>query len=239
MQYAKNSLNSDDDDDGWTMTENIAIMTKLANQFQRFCQRLRLDTSGVAAIEFAFIAPIMFIMLVGTVEMSQAITVDRRVTLVASTTADLVAREKALLKTDIDTIFQIVNVLFKPYETAPLKITILEVGAKVDDETNTKVCWSYGFDGSASPTSLSTTTYTTGVKYDLPVKVGATVGLVEKGGSVIVAEVSYNYAPLIFSYFIKNNFPLNEVFYLKPRISSSIDFEGIKRDTPGTSCYWP
>ena len=46
----------------------------------------------MAAIEFALIVPIMAVMFIGAVELSQAITVDRRVTQVASSTADLVAR---------------------------------------------------------------------------------------------------------------------------------------------------
>ena len=48
----------------------------------RTCQlvsRYRADSSGVAAIEFAFVVPIMFVMFVGAVELSQAVTVDRRV----------------------------------------------------------------------------------------------------------------------------------------------------------------
>jgi Flp pilus assembly pilin Flp len=198
-----------------------------------FLRRLRADKSGVAAIEFALIAPLMFFMLVGTVEMSQAITVDRRVTLVASSTADLVAREKAVFKADIDTIMQIVNVLFSPYDAGPLdpdgvaeplKITLVAVGAKVDDEKLARVCWSYKYHGGVG-------SYAINDLYALP------DGIVEKGGSVIVAEVSYKYTPLIFSYFIKSAFPLTDKFYLKPRISSSVDYENVKRDSTG-SC-WP
>jgi Flp pilus assembly protein TadG len=190
-----------------------------------FVNKFRADKTGVAAIEFAFIAPLMFFMLVGTVEMAQAITVDRRVTLVASSTADLVAREKAVTTADIETIFQIISVLFAPYDTAPLKITLLEVGAKVDDETKTKMCWQKQYQGGV-------TTYALNADYALP------AGIVEKGGSVIVAEVSYTYTPLIFSYFIGAAFPMKDKFYLKPRVSSSIDFDGKKRDAADT-CNWP
>ena len=48
----------------------------------------RRGSRGVAAIEFAMIVPIMSAMFIGAVEVSQAITVDRRVTQVASSTAD-------------------------------------------------------------------------------------------------------------------------------------------------------
>ena len=41
-------------------------------------------TDGVAAVEFALIVPIMAVMFIGSVEMSQAITANRRVTMVAS-----------------------------------------------------------------------------------------------------------------------------------------------------------
>ena len=52
-------------------------------------RRIARNNSGVAAVEFAMIVPIMFLLFVGSVEFSQAITVDRRVTQVASSTADL------------------------------------------------------------------------------------------------------------------------------------------------------
>ena len=59
----------------------------------------RRDSRGVAAIEFAMIVPIMSAMFIGAVEVSQAITVDRRVTQVASSTADLVARAEKKFRT--------------------------------------------------------------------------------------------------------------------------------------------
>ena len=45
------------------------------------------------------IVPIMSAMFIGAVEVSQAITVDRRVTQVASSTADLVARAEKKFRT--------------------------------------------------------------------------------------------------------------------------------------------
>jgi hypothetical protein len=60
---------------------------------------------------------------------------------------------------------------------------------------------------------------------------------VERGKSVVVAEVTYDYAvsggeadfqPRIFSYFLESVFPLQEKFYLKPRLSSYVEYDGIK-----------
>ena len=79
-------------------------------------RRYRADKRGVAAIEFALILPIMFVMFVGAVELSQAITVDRRVTQAASSVADLVARkEKSISTTEISDIMKIGGYIMEPY----------------------------------------------------------------------------------------------------------------------------
>ena len=175
-------------------------------------QRLRCNADGVAAVEFAMIAPIMFFLFVGSVEFSQAITVDRRVTQVASSTADLIAREKSTTFTDVAGIMQIIDHLVRPYDPSRLKVTVLNVGAALNNAADTKVCWSYNHNGGAN-------TYANSQPYALP------NGLVEAGNSVIIAEVTYNYEPLIFGYFIRAAFPLEEKFFLKPRLSSYVEFD--------------
>ena len=50
------------------------------------------DRSGIAAIEFAVIVPVMLVMFFGTVEFPPAIAVDRKVTLIARTLSDLTSQ---------------------------------------------------------------------------------------------------------------------------------------------------
>jgi Flp pilus assembly pilin Flp len=204
---------------------------------QRLGRRFWRDKSGVAAIEFAFIAPLMFFMFVGTVEMSQAITVDRRVTLVASTVADLVAREQQVAKKDLDVIMQVINVLLAPYASAPLEVTLMVVGSKVGalpGDPN-RVCWSFEHQH-ANPSSVGS--HAINADYVLP------AGIIEPGGSVVVAEVAYKYTPLLFNYFITAAFPLRDRFFLKPRVSSFIPFDKNdsgtyqNRDDDPKSCHW-
>ena len=45
------------------------------------------DARGVAAVEFAFIAPIMILLFVGTIELSAGISTDRKISRVASAIA--------------------------------------------------------------------------------------------------------------------------------------------------------
>jgi Flp pilus assembly protein TadG len=170
---------------------------------------------GFAAVEFAMLAPIMMMLFIGTVEFSQAITVDRRVTQVASSTADLITREKSVTTTDLDGVMQIINELMQPYDPAKLKVTVLNVYSAADSAANTKVCWSYNYHG-------GTASYSDGQAYTLP------TGILEAGASVLVAEVTYQYDPLIFNYFIQTTLPLDEKFYLKPRLSKGIQYNTTK-----------
>ena len=45
---------------------------------RRLLARAAHDCEGVAAIEFGYLAPVMLIMLIGTLEASRAINMDRR-----------------------------------------------------------------------------------------------------------------------------------------------------------------
>lgn len=183
----------------------------LAAAFGRFaaCRK------GVAAVEFAMIVPIMFLLFVGSVEFSQAITVDRRVTQVASSTADLIARERSITTSDVDGVMDIVNHLMSPYDPSLLKLTLLNVYSSMTNASDTKVCWSYSHNGGVN-------TYSQDQSYTLP------TGILEAGNSVIITEVRYNYEPLIFRFFITSTFPLEEKFFLKPRLSKSVQLDSRK-----------
>ena len=158
---------------------------------------------GIAAVEFAMILPIMFFLFVGAVEFSQAITVDRRVTQVASSSADLVAQAKDLSASEMTNIFTMVDRLVWPYDKTRMQVSIINVRSPTGTPTPYKVQWSCSHNGGA--------TYSANANYELP------TGLIEEGTSIIVAEVKYNYTPLIFSYFLESAFDLEERFYLRPR----------------------
>ena len=59
-------------------------------------ERFRTEIRGVAALEFAIIAPILILMLVGTLEISLAIAVNRKVSRISSTVADLITQSQQL-----------------------------------------------------------------------------------------------------------------------------------------------
>jgi Flp pilus assembly protein TadG len=180
--------------------------------------------SGIAAVEFGLIVPIMLMMFIGTVELSQAITVDRRVSQVASSTADLVARQKQMTTTTLDGYMSVIAQLMAPYSATPMKLTIANVYATTAQPTNYLVCWVYQHNGGVNTSLSKGGTYPTA---SLP------AGIVQGGTSVVVVEVSYAYAPVVLFHgstpqaggsFVGTGYNLTEKFYLKPRLSASIQF---------------
>ena len=74
--------------------------------FRRLAARaasLARQDSGLAAVEFALILPILVVLWFGGVELTQALSVDRRLNNLASAIGDLVARSKIVTYADIDT----------------------------------------------------------------------------------------------------------------------------------------
>ncbi len=199
---------------------NAALISRIVKLPARKWRRFSGNRSGVASIEFAMVVPLMVMMFIGIVEFSQAITVDRRVNQVASSTADLIARSKATTTSEMNGIMDVIDELMKPYADAPIRLTATNVIASMSDETNTVVCWSYNH------TNGGAANYNNGQSYTLP------TGVVEKGESVVVVEVDYQYTPLLFSMFIQNAVTFSDTFYLKPRLSSSIEFNSNKCTPP-------
>jgi Flp pilus assembly protein TadG len=61
----------------------------------------------MAAVEFSLILPILVMLWIGGVELTQGLSVDRRINNLASSIGDLAARSKTLTYSDVDKIFDI------------------------------------------------------------------------------------------------------------------------------------
>jgi Flp pilus assembly pilin Flp len=166
------------------------------------------DVRGIAAVEFGFIAPIMLVMLLGTVELTRALSIDRRFNLVTTTVADLVTREESLTATDVRAIYEVAAQIMRPYEVSPLKISIIPVAAI---RTGTNV-----YQGGAVPARCQSYALTNGM-------------LAEKE-SLIVVEGEYTFTPLFagflsaFAHLNWANTPWKHKAYARPRKSAYVDF---------------
>ena len=178
------------------------------------------NEDGVAAIEFALIAPIMALLYFGSIELSLLMEADRRVTTVTATIGDLTSREVVVRNDDVNDIFEAASLLLSPLDPdiAELRITSLIA----DSNGVVTVDWSDG---------LRTTPRQPGSQIDdLP------NGIVPAGGSIILAEVAYDYdSPINYLGDPDTNGKrsltdkrIEDSFYLRPRRTNII-----QRDTSG------
>jgi len=180
----------------------IGRMSSLRTLFAR-------NRSGMAAVEFGLLVPILFIMFIGTLELGQAIGLDRRVSMVTASTADLIAREEEMDDARLDGIMQIVGHLLSPYDANSLQLGVISVKADSANPATTRVEWSYSHNGATVPTQCST--------YSMP------SGLLAPGASAIIVETRFDYEPLLVSHYLNSAVTLEDKATVSPR-HSCVDY---------------
>ncbi|MBS0332352.1 MAG: pilus assembly protein [Proteobacteria bacterium] len=162
------------------------------------------DTRGLAAVEFALLAPIMVLLYFGLAEFTMALMAQRRVAHVASVVADLVSQTPQIKNSQVTDIFTVGGSILSPFPSTPLKLRITSVVA--DSKAVPKVSWSKGQGMSA----LAANTVVT-----------VPNNLLAAGDSVVMADVEYDYtSPL--QIVLPNALAFTSTFYLKPRASPSV-----------------
>jgi len=174
-------------------------------------QRFRNDQSGVSAIEFALILPLMLTLLFGAIELTMLLTADRKASSVASTVADLVAQDNIVDDDELDDIFEAAGAIMAGvagFSDSQLSIVVSSV--VMESAGDISVDCSGAYNGTPK------TDDTIGTIPD---------GLLSPNTSIIVTTVEYEYeAPL--SYVMGASFDLGDTLYLRPRRSQSIVCDG-------------
>lgn len=187
---------------------------RVGSNLARWAARFRAAETGVAAVEFALILPIMLLVYIGMVEASALISMDRKIQSVSGAVGDLVAREDGeISSSDIGDYVKVASGMMTPYPVAPLEQIVTQVKVSADG-TTALVDWSKRYLGE---TFQSTGAYAKDATYTLPVEIRN----IALGQYVIVAESRYSYLPL---YGIVFDQPVNlyrENFYL-PRFGAQI-----------------
>jgi Flp pilus assembly protein TadG len=177
------------------------------------------DTSGLAAVEFALILPVMLVSLMGAVEVSNGMLANRKVTMTASTLADLIAQDTNITNAEMSTIMGAAEGVLSPIVTSSIRMRVTSVTADANGKTT--VAWSDG-RGFAARSKGSA--------------IAVPANIVSPGGSVIFAEVEVRYDSTFSDFFsnmqstfsgsldkgMKSGWTLSDEFYLRPRRSISI-----------------
>jgi Flp pilus assembly protein TadG len=190
------------------------------------------DSSGIAAIEFAMIVPIMLAMFFGTLEFSSGVAVDRKVTLIARTLSDLTSQATSVADTDLTNFFTASISILTPYDPTPTKATISEI--YVDSNKVAKVQWSKAATIASGSTQA---TLATSTRFPGDVVTGLVPpALLVKQTSLIFSEVSYLYVPTVGYKMAKAGVNLSDVAYSRPRQSACVIYP---TPTSGTTTPCP
>ena len=160
-------------------------------------RRFRNDRSGVSAVEFALVLPFLLILYLGGTQISQALSADRRVTLLARTLSDLVAQNTTITKADVDKIFDAATAVAYPLPGDDLKMVIASV--YTDKDKVSKVDWSRARNADAYSHNQTITTLNP-----------------QPNTWTILAKVSYTFHPEV-GYGIVGDIPLSASLQMLPR----------------------
>ena len=181
------------------MTQLISMLN-VAGTLSKFAR----DRRGVSAVEFAMILPLMLTLYLGAVEVSQGISIDRKVTLTSRTVADLASQVSNITNADMTNLLQASTTVMTPYPTTTLKITVSSV--KIDAQGKATITWSDTLNGSARAVGAAVT---------LPTALNIA------NTSLIWGEVSYQYQPVI-GYVVTGALNLSDQISMRPRLSDKI-----------------
>jgi Flp pilus assembly protein TadG len=183
-----------------------AAMNKLfpgaANPIGRFIG----DRRGNAAVEFAFVVPLMLALFFGTVEFSSAISAQRKVVLASRTMSDLVSQSSVVDDNDLLNFYKAAAAIMYPFPTSPdFKVRITSL--YVDPTTKIgKPRWSKAWG-----TGLSALASSDNVTLPSALQVGDTY--------LVYAEVKYKYVPAVGYMMNKLGKDLDDSTYTRPRQS--------------------
>lgn len=176
------------------------FLTKLNPRMKyRGIRGIRYNEDGISAVEFAIIAPLMVLLFFGCIEISLMMRLDRKVATTSSSLGDLTARLSSVNDGQMSEMFAAASVLLQPNDITKARMRITSIVDSGDGVT--KVDWSDGYNFTA---------YSAGANIVVP------NGIVSTPGSVILAEVEYDYENKL-GYVIDFGGTLSDRFYLRPR----------------------
>lgn len=166
--------------------------------FRRFAR----DRSGVSAVEFALLAPVLVLVYFGLAEFCQAYMAQRRMSHSISQVADIVAQYQTVDADLIDDTFALGGLVLAPFPDSALKLRVTAITRGADGVA--RVAWSRG-KGMARRSGT----------------VSVPAGLIENGEGIIMSEGSYDYvSPL--GQVLPGTRTFTHTFWLRPRLVNTI-----------------
>jgi len=173
----------------------------------RAVSTLRRDSRGVSAVEFALVLPLMVTLFLATVETTQGLQADRKVSLASRALSDLASQATVISNTDMSNIMDATADIIAPFAIANAQIVV--TGIQTDILGVSRAVWSDARNASR---------YTCGQTMTVPAELKPAIGTT---GFLVLAEVKYTYTPTV-AYLISGSILLSDRLYTRPRIGESV-----------------
>ena len=196
-------------------------MAEFLGRARRQLARLAGNQSGAAAIEFAFIAPVLLGVYFMTMEVSQGLEANKKTSRIGIIVGDLITQQQTIDKASIDSIMRIGEAVVQPYNRSEPSIYVTAIEVTNETTPKVKVVWSRKLvNGAASSYLVAGSTTTVPAKLKIP------------GTFLVRTESKLNYKPVltwsasdkktigIASSF--DNIQMDEIYHLRPRMSQTI-----------------
>lgn len=179
------------------------------------------DSKGVAAVEFAYIAPLLILALFGTVEVSRAVMMHKRFQRVSAMIGDLVSREQTMGSAPGEAAAMLNGMMLSaqqvmyPFSMSSLNIKINSLRAKSNDKNRTRSEWSYEYKTRSAKSTCT----------DKPMP---SLGMINAGNTAIVVESSYQFTPLLANLVpgFQTSMNWKDTITHSPRKASCVGFDG-------------
>ncbi|MES1198984.1 MAG: TadE/TadG family type IV pilus assembly protein [Pseudomonadota bacterium] len=157
------------------------------------------NRKGLAAVEFALIAPMMVFLLFGATELIDALDVDQRAQNAASSIADVVSRDTEVSNDEVSGLWSSLDLLMYPDSAAAASACITSYSINATGTATAQ--WHEVHNGfGACPSS----------------DVHLTASMKQPNSSLIVAEVHYTYTPRL-NFVFNGAFTLSHITYRRSR----------------------
>ncbi len=194
------------------MKNNFHKTTTAISRSYLACRNLvkdfRKNVKGVAAIEAAFILPVMGILYIGLVDISTALSVNRKITITTNMMGDLVSQEPGTTTPqNLTGMYTGAIQVMAPYNSAQFVVKVYEY--KLDEDDNPVLNWEW--ESSNASCGIA------------PTPDAAMKTLMAQGNDVIVTKICHNFHYIIGSLFSSPTIAMEKEMTLRPRKSLHLE----------------
>lgn len=185
----------------------------MLNRLRRVLIKWHRNQEGLAALEFAIVAPVLLVLFYGGVEVTRYILIVQKTEKLAHAVSDMITQSKTATYATMNQVMSAASDIMNPYSLSTNGTVIVSSLYRAQGVASAKVNWRYQGGGSLTAAS----------------KLGSVNGNVtmpttftfDERENVIAAEVYYRFSPLLTTMFFDTTTVYRVAFY-KPRLGELV-----------------